>query len=78
MGDFWDSIGNVIEENTFYNIYIYIYAEKKKRKQTTTTTKKKKTNAPKKSRWQKIIKLKAEINQVETKRTIHRINKTRS
>jgi hypothetical protein len=24
MGDFWDSIGNVIEENTLY-IYIYIY-----------------------------------------------------
>jgi hypothetical protein len=29
------------------------------------------------SRWQEIIKLRTEINQVETKRTIQRINKTR-
>ena len=34
-------------------------------------------NIPKRSRHQKIIKLKAEINQVETKRTIQRINQTR-
>jgi hypothetical protein len=32
----------------------------------------------KKSRWQEIIKLRAEINEVETKRTIQRINQTRS
>jgi hypothetical protein len=30
------------------------------------------------SRWQEIIKIRAEINQIETKRTIQRINKTRS
>ena len=30
------------------------------------------------SRWQEIIKNRAEINQVETKRTIQRLNKTRS
>jgi hypothetical protein len=30
------------------------------------------------SRWQEIIKLRAEINQVETKRTIQRINQPRS
>jgi hypothetical protein len=35
-------------------------------------------NSPKRSRWQKIINLRAEINQVETKRTIRRINQTRS
>jgi hypothetical protein len=35
-------------------------------------------NTPKRSRWQEIIKLRAEINQIETKRTIQRINKTRS
>ena len=35
-------------------------------------------NIPKRSRQQKIIKVMAEINQVETKRTIQRINKTRS
>jgi hypothetical protein len=28
MGDFWDSIGNVIEENT---LYIYIHKRKKKK-----------------------------------------------
>jgi len=35
-------------------------------------------NTPKRSRSQEITKLKAEINQVETKRTIQRINKTKS
>ena len=38
----------------------------------------KEANSPRRSRRQKIIKLRAEINQVETKRTIQRINKTRS
>ena len=36
------------------------------------------TNSPKWSRWQEILKLRAEINQVETKRTIQRINQTSS
>ena len=35
-------------------------------------------NPPRRSRWQEIIKLRAEINQVETERTIERINRTRS
>ena len=38
----------------------------------------KETNSPKRSRWQEIIKLRAEINQVEMKRTLQRINQTRS
>ena len=38
----------------------------------------KEANSPKRSRWQEIIKLRAEINQMETKRTIQRINQTRS
>jgi hypothetical protein len=38
----------------------------------------KEANLPKRSRQQEIIKLRAEINQVETKRTIQRINLTRS
>jgi hypothetical protein len=38
----------------------------------------KEANSPKRSRQQEIIKLRAEINQVETKRTIKRINQTRS
>jgi hypothetical protein len=35
-------------------------------------------NTPKRNRWHEIIKLRAEINQIETKRTIQRSNKTRS
>jgi hypothetical protein len=35
-------------------------------------------NSPKKRRWQQIIILRAEINQMETKRTIQRINQNRS
>ena len=37
----------------------------------------KEANSPKRSRWQEIIKLRGEINRVET-RTIQRINQTRS
>ena len=36
----------------------------------------KESNSPKRSRQQEIIKFRAEINQVETKRTIQRINQT--
>ena len=39
---------------------------------------KKEANSPKRSRRQEIIKLRGEINQVETRRTIQRINQTRS
>ena len=35
-------------------------------------------NSPKRSRRQEIIKLRVEIDEVETKRTIQRINQTRS
>ena len=35
-------------------------------------------NSPKWSRWQEIIKLRDEINKVETRRTIQRTNQTRS
>ena len=38
----------------------------------------KEANTPKRSRRREIIKLRAEINQVEIKRTIYRIIKTRS
>jgi hypothetical protein len=43
-----------------------------------STLEQKEGNTPKRSRQKKIIKLRAEINQVETRRTIQRINKTRS
>jgi hypothetical protein len=38
----------------------------------------KEANSPKRNRWQKIMKLLGEINQVETRRTIQRINQRRS
>jgi hypothetical protein len=37
----------------------------------------KEANTPRRSRQQEIIKLRAEISQAETKRTIQRINQTR-
>jgi hypothetical protein len=40
--------------------------------------KQKEANTPKRSRWREIIKVKAEINQLETKRTMQRINETKS
>jgi hypothetical protein len=42
------------------------------------TLEQKEANTPKRSRWQEIIKISVESNQVETKRTIQRNNKTRS
>jgi hypothetical protein len=65
---------------------IALSASKKKLKKTYTSSltahlkalKQKEANIPKRSRQQEIIKLGAEINQIETKRTIQRINKTRS
>ena len=36
----------------------------------------KEANSPKRSRWQELIKLRAEINQVETQKTTLRINQT--
>ena len=33
---------------------------------------------PKVSRWKEIIKIRAEINEIETKKTIAKINKTKS
>ena len=40
--------------------------------------KQKEANTLKKSRLQEIVKLRAKINQLETKRTIQRLNKTKS
>jgi hypothetical protein len=33
---------------------------------------------PKTSRWREIIKIRAEVNEIKTKQTIQRINKTKS
>jgi hypothetical protein len=38
----------------------------------------KETKSPKRSRRKEIVKLRAEINQIETKKTIQRIRKTKS
>jgi hypothetical protein len=35
-------------------------------------------NSPKRSRGQEIVKLRAEINQIKTRKTIQRINKTKN
>jgi superfamily II RNA helicase len=66
--------------------FIALSASKKKLKRAYTSSltahlkalEQKEANTPKRSIRQEIIKLGAEINQVETKRTIQRINKTRS
>ena len=65
---------------------IALSASKKKRERAHTSSltthlkalEKKEANSPKRSRQQEIIKLRGEINQVETRRTIQRINQTRS
>jgi hypothetical protein len=65
---------------------IALSASKKKQERAYTSTltaqlkalEQKEANSPKRSRRQEIIKLKGEINQVETKRTIQRINQMRS
>ena len=42
------------------------------------TLEQKEANSPKRTRWQEIIKLRAEISKIETKKTIQRINETKS
>ena len=42
------------------------------------TLEQKEANSPKRTRQQEIIKLRAEINKIETKKTIQRINETMS
>ena len=77
----WDTMKAVLRGNL-----IALSASKKKLNRGYTSSQtaqvkaleQKEANSPKKSRLQEIIKLRAEINQVETKRTIQRINKTRN
>ena len=73
----WDTRKAALREN-----FIALSASKKKLEKTYTSNltahlealELKEANSPKKSRWQEIIKLSDEINQVETRRTIQRIN----
>ena len=65
---------------------IALSASKKKLKRAYTTSltthlktlEQKEANSPERSRQREIIKLRGEINRVETRRTIQRINQTRS
>ena len=65
---------------------IALSASKKKLKRAYTSSltahlkalEQKEANRPKRNRPQEIIKLRVEINQIETKRTIQTINKTKS
>jgi hypothetical protein len=66
--------------------FIVLSASKKKLERAHTSSltthlkalEKKEANSPKRSRQQEIIKLRGEINQEETRRTIQRINQMRS
>jgi hypothetical protein len=77
----WDTMKAVVRGKP-----IALSASKKKLKSAYTSfltahlkaLEQKETNIPNRSRHQEIIKLRAEINQIETKTTIQRINKTRS
>jgi hypothetical protein len=79
--DLWDTMKAVLRGKL-----IALSASKKKLERAQTSSLRehleavelKKANSPKRSRWQEIIKLRGEINQVETKRTIQRINQTRN
>jgi hypothetical protein len=76
-----DTIKEVLREKL-----IPLSASKKKMESAYTSSlrahlisvKQKEANSPQRRRLQEIIKLRAEINQVEAKRTIQRINQTRS
>jgi ribosomal protein L34E len=77
----WDTMKAVLRGK-----FIALSASKKKLERAYTSSltvhlealKLKEANSPKKNRWQEIIKLRAEINKVETKRAIQGINQTRS
>ena len=66
--------------------FIALSASKKKLERAHTSTlttylkalEQKVANSPKRSRWQQIIKFTGEIKQVETRRTIQKINQSRS
>jgi hypothetical protein len=79
--DLWDTKKAVLRGK-----FIALSASKKKLERAYTSSltahlealERKEANSPKRNRRQEIIKLRAEIDQVETKRTVQRINQTRS
>ena len=77
----WDTMNVVVRRKL---IALSVSKKKLERAYTSSLTahlkalEQKEANSPKRSRRQEIVKPRAEINQIETKRTIQRINKTRS
>ena len=79
--DLWDTMKAVLRGKL-----IALSASKKKLERAYTSSltahleslELKEANSPKRSRQQEVIKLKAEIKQMETKRTIQRINQMRN
>jgi hypothetical protein len=77
----WDTMKAVLRGK-----FIALSAAKMKLERTHTSSltahlkalEQKEANSPKRSRWQEIIKLRAEINQVETKRTIQKKKKNQA
>ena len=77
----WDTMKAVLREKI---IPLSAYKKKLERAYTCSLTEhlealeRKEANLPKRTKLQELIKLRAEIKEVETKRTIQRINQTRS
>ena len=77
----WDAAKAVLRGKF---IAIQAYLKKKEKSQINNLTlhlkelEKEEQTKPKVSRWKEIIKIRAEINEIETKKTIPKINKTES
>ena len=78
----WDTMKAFFSKRKTYSSEC-LHKETRERAHTSSLTthlkaiEQKEANSPKRSRLQEIIKLRGEINQVETKRTIQRINQAR-
>ena len=75
----WDTMKAVLREK-FIALNAYIKKLEKFHTSELTehlkTLEQKEVNSPKRTRWKKMIKLRAKINKIETKKTIQRINET--
>ena len=77
----WEAAKAVLR-GRFIVIQSYLKKQEKSQKNNLTLhlkqLEKEKQRKPKVSRWKEIIKIRAEINEIETKKTITKINKTKS